>query len=104
MRPAFDAIARNAHRICGAVFCNVLRYDGGLLHIAATHGFTAEEQEKVRAKYPVKAGDRSVISGRAILSKRPERIEGVTADPYYDRAHAPVRSLLPCRCFVTEFR
>jgi two-component system, NtrC family, sensor kinase len=92
--PVFEVIARQAHRLCGAVFCNVLRYDGTLLHIAATHGFSAEELEKVRAKYPVRGGDRSVISGRAILSKKPEYIEDVAADPDYDRAHAPVKALL----------
>ena len=69
--PVFEAIARNAHRLCRAAFCNVLRYDGDLLHIAATHGFSPQELEKVRAKYPVRAGDQSVLSARVIVSCKP---------------------------------
>jgi signal transduction histidine kinase len=86
--PVFGAIARNAHRLCGAMFCNVLRYEGGLLHIAAAHGFSAAELAQVRAKYPVKGDDPSVISGRVIRSASVEDIEDVLTDPHYDRAHA----------------
>ena len=91
--PVFEAIARNAHRLCRAAFCNVLRYDGEQLHIAATQGFSSQDLEKLRAKYPVRAGDQSVLSARVIVSCKPECIEDVLADPHYDRGHAPVRAL-----------
>src|SRR5262249_7781703 len=53
--PVFEAIARNAHRLCDAVYCSVLRYDGEWVHIAALHGFSQEEID--RSKYPVRAED-----------------------------------------------
>jgi signal transduction histidine kinase/HAMP domain-containing protein len=86
--PVFEAIARNAQRLCNAVVCNVLRYDGEMLHIAASHGFSAEQEKKLREKYPVRAGDTSVISGRVILNRRIEQIDDVQNDADYDRVHA----------------
>ena len=86
--PVFAAIARNAQRLTGAVVCNVLRYDGEMLHIAASHGFSPEQERKLREKYPVKAGDMSVLSGRVVLSRRIEQIEDVQTDPRYDQSHA----------------
>ena len=35
----FKTIARNAVQLCGAVYCNVLRYDGEILHLGGFHGF-----------------------------------------------------------------
>jgi GAF domain-containing protein/DNA-binding response OmpR family regulator len=84
----FETIARNAHRLSGAVLCNVLRYDGNMLHIAACHGFSPESEQQVRKKYPVKPGDASVLSGRVILSGKVERIDDVRRDPLYDQEHA----------------
>jgi two-component system NtrC family sensor kinase len=91
--PVFEAIARNAHRLCRAAFCNVLRYDGERIHVAATHGFSPQETAKVRAKYPVTTDDRSVLSARVILSCKPEFIADVYADSQYDRSHVIARAL-----------
>src|SRR5438105_3458090 len=86
--PVFETIARNAHRLSGAVMCNVLRYDGTLLHIAASYGFSPEDEKQLRKKYPVEPGDVSVLSGRVILSGRVEQIDDVLRDPLYDQEHA----------------
>jgi GAF domain-containing protein len=91
--PVFEAIARNAHRLCRAAFCNVLRYDGERIHVAATHGFSPQETAKVRAKYPVTTDDRSVLSARVILSCKPEFITDVYTDSQYDRSHVIARAL-----------
>jgi len=88
--PVFETIARNAHRLSGAVLCNVLRFDGKLLHIAACHGFSPAQEQEIRRKYPVEAGDASVLSGRVVLNGRTEQIEDTLADPRYDRAHAGI--------------
>ncbi len=83
----FEAIARNAVRLCGAVFCNVLRFDGEMLHIAAAHGFAPEFLKELHAKYPMRP-DPSQISGRVIAQKCVVKIADVTADENYDRQYA----------------
>ena len=37
VQPIFDAIVRNASRLCGGEYAIVTRYDGGRLHLAAQH-------------------------------------------------------------------
>ena len=86
--PVFQTIARNAHRLSGAVRCNVLRYDGRLLHIAACCGFSPDDEQQLRKRYPVEPGDASVMSGRVILSGRVEQIDDVLQDRSYDQDHA----------------
>src|SRR6266516_5086001 len=66
VQPVFDAIAESASRLCGAVYSVVWRYDGDLLHYAASHNFTPEVLDRVFKTYP-KRPDRSVAAGRAIL-------------------------------------
>src|SRR6516164_8076646 len=41
-QPVFDAIAQSAARLCNAQFCHVFRFDGQLIHFAASHGYTGE--------------------------------------------------------------
>jgi GAF domain-containing protein/anti-sigma regulatory factor (Ser/Thr protein kinase) len=91
--PVFETIARNAHRLSGALRCNVLRYDGRLLHIAACCGFSPEDEQQLRKRYPVEPGDASVMSGRVILSGRVEQSDDVVRDPLYDQEHAATLGL-----------
>ncbi len=86
--PVFETIARNAQRLSGAVRCNVLRYDGRLLHIAACSGFSTEDEQQLRKRYPVQPGEASVMSGRVILSGMVEQIDDALRDPLYDQEHA----------------
>ena len=91
--PVFEAIARNAYHLSGAVLCNVLRYDGCLLHLAASYGFSPTDEQQLRRKYPVKPGDASVLSGRVILSGTVEQIDDALRDPLYDQEHAATLGL-----------
>ena len=65
-QPVFDAIVESAARLCEAVFSVVWRYDGDLLHYAASHNFTPEVHNRLLQTYP-KRPDRSLAAGRAIL-------------------------------------
>jgi len=51
-------------------------------------GFSTEQLNGVRAKYPVHVADRSVLSSRAILAKAPVHIQDVMSDPHYEHEHA----------------
>ena len=83
VQPVFDTIARNAVGLCGSLYAIVVRFDGELMHFAATHHVAPEQVEGLRRGYP-RAPDRSRASGRAILSRSVVRIENVLADPDYD--------------------
>lgn len=88
--PVFEAIARNAHQLCNAVFCGVVQYDGEQLHLAALRGFSPEEEKELRIKYPVKADDPSVLSARVVTSGHEEYIVDILADEHYDHNQASI--------------
>jgi GAF domain-containing protein/anti-sigma regulatory factor (Ser/Thr protein kinase) len=78
-QPVFQTIAHNAKRLCDAVFCNVLRYDGDMLHIVAHQGFTPQFLEKLQSKYPMRPGP-SQVSGLVIMEAGVVRIADALAD------------------------
>jgi GAF domain-containing protein len=85
-QPVFETIARNAVRLCDAVFCNVVRYDGEQLHVAALHG-DDEFRRTVHARYPMRP-DPSQISGRVVEQKKVVHIVDAQAEALYDNAYA----------------
>ena len=81
-QPVFDAIVESASRLCDAVFSVVWRYDGELLHYAASHNFTPEVLDRIFKTYP-KRPDRSVAAGRAILDGRVAHVPDMLLDREY---------------------
>jgi GAF domain-containing protein len=86
VQPVFDMIAQSAARLCRAQFCHVFRFDGQLMHFAASHGLTPEGIEALRRLYPMAPG-RASAAGRSILSGSVEEIPDVHADPDYEYVH-----------------
>ena len=87
VQPVFDAIVRNAVTICDALFANVFRFDGEMLHWAASHNLAPEAVEILRASYPMPAIS-TQVSGRVILSRAISRSHDALADPDYDKRFA----------------
>jgi GAF domain-containing protein len=83
VQPVFETIARSAARVCDARFCNVFRFEGGLIHFAATHGYEGEAIEALKRAYPVAPGRKSAAA-RAILNSVVEQIPDIDADPDYE--------------------
>src|SRR6516164_6145611 len=88
VQPVFDAIVRNFVLLCGTVWGSIYTFDGEFVHCAGSYGFSPEQLQATRTKYPVRVDDRSVLSSRAILAKAPLHIQDIKSDPDYDRAHA----------------
>jgi signal transduction histidine kinase len=88
LQPVFDAIVRNFASLCGSTFGAIYIFDGELVHFAGAYGFSPEQLNGVKAKYPVHADDRSVLSARAIQAKAPVHMQDAVSDPHYDRQHA----------------
>src|SRR5262245_20036804 len=82
VQPVFDAIAQSAARLCEAQFCRVFRFDGELIHFAASHGVATEGLEAANNQYPMPPGRKSAAA-RAILTGAVEQIPDVEADPEY---------------------
>jgi len=82
VQPVFDAIIESAVRLCDAVFGVVWRYDGELLHYAASHNFTRAVLDRILKIYP-KRPDRSIAAGRSILDGRIAHVPDMLADPEY---------------------
>src|SRR5262245_41420826 len=84
----FDTIVRNFVSLCSSTFGAIYTFDGELVHFAGAHGFSPEQLNEIKSKYPVQADDRSVLSARAIRAKALVHIQDTMADPHYDRHHA----------------
>jgi signal transduction histidine kinase len=88
VRPVFDTIVRNFVSLCGSTFGVIYTFDGDLVHFAGACGFSPAQLNGLRAKYPVRVDDRSVLSARAIRAKAPVHIQDALTDPDFDREHA----------------
>jgi signal transduction histidine kinase/putative methionine-R-sulfoxide reductase with GAF domain len=88
VQPVFDTIVRNFVSLCGSIFGAIYTFDGELVHFAGAHGFSPEQLNELKAKYPVRVNDHSVASARAILVRAPVHIQDSMSDPDYDREHA----------------
>ena len=53
-KPVFDAIVRNAARLCDAPFANLLRFDGEQLHFVATSNAEPEFLTLMQRRYPMR--------------------------------------------------
>jgi signal transduction histidine kinase len=76
VQPVFDAIVRNAVRLCGASHGGVYRFDGELVHPVAHDGYTPEQLEHWRRQWPRPVTAAGVAS-RAITTRGPVRIADV---------------------------
>ncbi|MGL6112797.1 MAG: GAF domain-containing protein, partial [Rubrivivax sp.] len=87
--PVFEAIMESAMRLFGAPIAAVMRYDGRMVHLAGTRGWSAESIEDSRRFYPAPP-DPHMMSGRVILSGQPQTIVDTHADVSYDPITAHV--------------
>jgi signal transduction histidine kinase/putative methionine-R-sulfoxide reductase with GAF domain len=83
VQPVFDTILRNAVRLTEAQIAAAFRFDGELVHLAATHNWSREAIEYFSQIYPSPPSPQ-LLSGRTILSRSIVRIADAAADPHYD--------------------
>ena len=65
-QPVFEAIGRNAKRLCGGRFGAVFRMVDGLLHLVATESFSSGTLATFAGTFP-RAPDRTTVAGRGVL-------------------------------------
>jgi GAF domain-containing protein/anti-sigma regulatory factor (Ser/Thr protein kinase) len=80
VQPVFDVIARNAGRLCGALFTAVFRFDGELIHLVAHHNVSPAGLASFRSVYPRPPG-LDTLGGRAILQRAIVQVQDAQRDP-----------------------
>ena len=85
--PVFDAILASAAHLFGNPIAALFRFDGSLVHLAATRNWPAEVIEDAGRFYPGPPNPR-MMSGRVIRSGEVQIEADTLADPGYDHAAA----------------
>jgi signal transduction histidine kinase/putative methionine-R-sulfoxide reductase with GAF domain len=94
VQPVFDTIAQAAAQLCKVQFCHVFRFDGQLIHFAASHGQPQKNIDDMRTVYPILPG-RVSAAARSILTGTVEEIPDIHADPEYQHGYtANYRSIV----------
>ncbi len=87
--PVFEAIMASAMRLFGVQIAAVFRFDGALVHLIGTKGWSETAQEDARRLYPAPPNP-EMLSGRVILSGQEQTIVDTHADAGYDQQTAHV--------------
>jgi two-component system NtrC family sensor kinase len=81
VQPVFEAIVRSAVRLGEAVNGGVFRFDGSLIHEAATYRMSSQHLDALRSVWP-RPADRGTTTGRAILTRAVVHVD-IAEDPEY---------------------
>ena len=87
VQPVFDAILDSACLLCDSQLAAVFRYDGTLMHLAATRNWPAAALAKAATRWPAPP-DSHITSGRVILTGDVVCQEDTLADSSYDQSAA----------------
>jgi GAF domain-containing protein len=81
VQPVFEAILRNALRLCGGVYGSVYRVEAGMIHLVANEGrYTADELAYWRSLFPRPVTGPGTMAS-AIRTKTVRRVSDVETDP-----------------------
>jgi signal transduction histidine kinase/DNA-binding response OmpR family regulator len=83
LEPVFEAMLRNAVRICGAKFGNLWLREGDFVRIGATHGAPPAWSDFLRGKNAFRPDSRFGI-GQLIRTKQTYQVADITAEPTHD--------------------
>jgi GAF domain-containing protein len=89
LRPVFEAMLKNAVRICGAKFGNLWRCEGSSFRITATHGAPRAYAE-YRRREPIFHPAAGTVLGRLVATRRVVHIADVRSENAY-AGHNPSR-------------
>jgi GAF domain-containing protein len=85
--PVFEAILKSASRLCNSEQAVVFRFDGELLHLAATENWPTEALATYAKRYPTQPNPHLTV-GRVVLTKSVVIQEDTLADVNYEHAVA----------------
>jgi two-component system, NtrC family, sensor kinase len=80
VRPVFDTIVKSAVKLCNGVFGGLYRFDGELIHSAATHNYRSEALDAIRSVFPARPSQ-TLLVGRAIIERAVVQVPDLELDP-----------------------
>jgi two-component system, NtrC family, sensor kinase len=80
LQPAFNVIASSALRLCSGVASLVFRYDGRLIHLAASDSAEGIDLEVIRHNFPAPP-EGATFASRVVTMARPLYIADIERDP-----------------------
>jgi GAF domain-containing protein len=84
VQPVFDAIVRNAVRLCDGVMGGVFRFDGEWLHLVAHHNFSPEALDAMQRALPMRPS-RALLAARVVLDRAVVHVPDIELDTDYGR-------------------
>jgi GAF domain-containing protein len=81
LQPVFDTLVENAVRLCEAEHGIILRFDGAVMRLVATHNVSPARREFVEG-HPIGPGRQSV-AGRVAVERRSVQVHDIQADSEY---------------------
>ena len=73
-QPVFEAIVRNAVRLCGGFYSVLFSFDGEWIHVRAMHNVSPVGVEAFAQRYPMRAEERRSAVARVLMEGRVLRI------------------------------
>ncbi len=80
-QPVFDAIVRNAARLCGARFALAYELVGDVIHFVSQHNLPPAAAAQFRRTFPQRLSESGTLIARAILRGEVVNIPDILADP-----------------------
>src|SRR5262249_10919407 len=93
VQPVFDAIVRSAVPLCDGMVSAVFRFDGELMHLAASHDYTPEALAVLQDLLPMRPqADSPLTTARAIATRAVVHVQDAVADPLSPQTQNIIRA------------
>ena len=89
-QPVFKAVVDKAHRLCGAAYTVLYRYDSRILSIAGSRHIDARAMKVLRSNYPQPPDPKKMI-GKAVLAGKVLHTADITKDPRFPESTKALR-------------
>ena len=100
VQPVFDAIVRNAVKLCDGRYGGVFRFDGELVHFVAQYNLSPEAAALHAAAFPARP-DRAGLVGRAIRQRTILQVPDVESDPQINETTRKIARTIGYRSAVS---
>jgi len=100
VQPVFDAVVRNAVKLCDGRYGGVFRFDGELVHFVAQYNLSPEAAALHAAAFPARP-DRAGLVGRAIRQRTILQVPDVESDPQINETTRKIARAIGYRSAVS---